>query len=93
MLTTDLQNPISGQCLGTFVGKVKWFDNKKGFGFIEYDANPNVDVFVHYSNINAEGYKKLAANQIVVFQCYQKLQMKANNGLYAKNVSVMLTQE
>ena len=36
-------------------GKVKWFNNEKGFGFIEY--NEKEDIFVHYSSILSEGYK------------------------------------
>ena len=47
------------------VGTVKWFNNVKGFGFITgEDGN---DVFVHYSSLNGDGYKKLREGQKVEF--------------------------
>jgi len=47
-------------------GKVKWFNNQKGYGFIEQsDGRP--DVFVHYSAIQEEGYKSLKEGQLVEF--------------------------
>ena len=46
-------------------GKVKWFNEQKGFGFIEQENGP--DVFVHYSAIKAEGFKTLAEGQAVEF--------------------------
>ena len=46
-------------------GTVKWFNAKKGYGFIS-DAEGN-DVFVHYSGLNMEGYKNLEENQKVEF--------------------------
>ena len=47
-------------------GKVKWFNNQKGFGFITTDAG--ADVFVHYSAIQADGYKSLEEGQAVEFE-------------------------
>jgi len=47
-------------------GKVKWFNNSKGYGFIARDDGP--DVFVHYSAIHAEGYKTLDEGTEVEFE-------------------------
>jgi CspA family cold shock protein len=46
-------------------GKVKWFDDKKGFGFIEQDGGG--DLFVHHSSIQGEGYKSLVEGDRVSF--------------------------
>ena len=46
-------------------GTVKWFSNEKGYGFIERDSGD--DVFVHFSNIQATGYRSLDAGQQVEF--------------------------
>lgn len=46
-------------------GKVKWFNNTKGYGFIDY-ANGE-DIFVHYSVIKQDGYKTLSEGQLVNF--------------------------
>jgi cold shock protein len=47
-------------------GKVKWFDNKRGFGFIAQEGGK--DVFVHYSSIQGKGYKTLAEGEPVNFE-------------------------
>jgi len=47
-------------------GKVKWFDNKKGFGFIAQDTGQ--DVFVHHTSILGEGYKTLNEGEAVSFE-------------------------
>jgi CspA family cold shock protein len=50
-------------------GIVKWFDNRKGYGFIEQEDGP--DVFVHHSGINATGFKSLNDGDSVSFEVEQ----------------------
>jgi cold shock protein len=60
-------------------GTVKWFNDEKGFGFIERDGAP--DVFVHYTAIQGGGFKKLEEGDRVTFDVEE-----GNKGPQAKNV-------
>ena len=51
--------------MSTTTGTVKWFNEAKGFGFIEQESGP--DVFVHFSNIEGDGFKTLSEGQRVEF--------------------------
>ncbi len=55
--------------MSTITGQVKWFNDSKGFGFIEQEGGP--DVFVHFSAIQADGFKSLAEGQKVQFTVTQ----------------------
>lgn len=61
-------------------GKVKWFNDSKGFGFIETDGGG--DVFVHHNDIQGEGYRSLAEGESVSFEVVQ-----GEKGPRAANVS------
>jgi len=60
-------------------GKVKWFNNSKGYGFISRDGG--ADVFVHHTAIQGEGYKSLEEGQAVEFEV-----VKGPKGEQAANV-------
>ncbi len=51
-------------------GKVKWFSNVKGFGFLQKEGEDK-DIFIHYSSIQGEGYKKLKDAEEVTFDIVQ----------------------
>jgi len=61
-------------------GTVKWFDSKKGYGFIEVEGSD--DIFVHFSAIQEEGYKSLKDGQKVQFEV-----QKDDQGERAQNVT------
>ncbi len=63
-------------------GTVKWFNDKKGYGFIT-DENGN-DVFVHFSGLNMEGFKTLSEGQTVDFDLTE-----GDKGAQATNVTVV----
>lgn len=62
-----------------FEGKVKWFDPKKGYGFIQRDEGD--DVFVHFSSIDGEGFRSLREGQKVTFEI-----VESDKGPQASNV-------
>jgi len=57
------------EAVAQYKGKVKWFNNAKGYGFIGRDDGP--DVFVHYSSIQLDGYKTLKEGDDVEFDIVQ----------------------
>lgn len=64
------------------IGKVKWFNNEKGYGFIEYKDEE--DIFVHYSAIDVDGYKTLSEGQYVEFTL-----VETSKGLQGINVKLI----
>ena len=62
------------------IGKVKWFNNAKGFGFI-VPEDGGEDIFAHYSTIQMEGYRSLKAGQEVTYEVQQ-----GSKGLHAENI-------
>lgn len=64
------------------IGRVKWFNNEKGYGFIEYKAEE--DIFVHYSAIEQDGYKTLSEGQLVEFDL-----VDTDKGFQAHNVKLV----
>ena len=60
-------------------GRVKWFDNRKGFGFVEHTTGE--DIFVHFSNIKGDGFKTLNDGELVTYEV-----VPGPKGLMALNV-------
>jgi len=69
-------------------GTVRWFSNVRGYGFIALD-NSDKDIFVHFSNIQMEGYKTLKENQRVEFEIGE-IEGKGANAL---NVVILQDEE
>ena len=67
-------------------GRVKWFNNEKGYGFIEFDDVQSEDIFVHYSAILSDGYKTLKEGDIVEFTLVETT--KGNQAINVKEVSL-----
>ena len=63
-------------------GKVKWFNDAKGYGFIEQESGS--DIFVHYTAISMDGFKTLAENQVVDYEV-----VEGSRGPQAANVTVI----
>jgi len=68
--------------MSTTTGTVKWFNDAKGFGFIEQESGP--DVFAHFSNITGDGHKSLVEGQKVEFTVTQ-----GQKGPQAENIVVV----
>lgn len=68
------------------ISKVKWFNDRKGFSFIEY--NEKEDIFAHYTEIKAQGYKTLSVGQEVSFNL-----INTNKGYQAHNIEVIKKYE
>ena len=64
------------------IGRVKWFNNAKGFGFIVCEGKE--DIFIHYSEIKVDGFKTLKENQLVKFEL-----IETGKGYQAKNVELV----
>jgi len=68
-------------------GKVKWFNTKKGYGFIRKEDSEK-DIFVHYTSIAGDGYKALQEGEDVQFEL-----VEGPKGLQAHNVSRMVREQ
>ena len=66
----------------TMIGRVKWFNNDKGYGFIDFKENE--DIFVHYSAIDIDGYKTLSEGQLVEYKL-----IETRKGYQAINVRLV----
>lgn len=66
----------------SLVGRVKWFNDEKGYGFIDFKENE--DIFVHYSAIDIDGYKSLTEGQLVEYRM-----IETSKGYQAINVRLV----
>jgi len=67
-------------------GTVKWFNPQKGFGLVV--NNDGADVFVHYSNIQCDGFRSLKTGQIVEYT-----EDRSDKGLYGKEIRIICSEE
>ena len=81
-LNNDIIKIIYVEGSNIMQGKVKWFNDEKGFGFIEYKEG--IDIFVHYSSIIEKGHKTLNEGDIVSYDI-----VETDKGYQAKNVSIL----
>jgi len=65
-------------------GKIKWFNNVRGIGFLTSDEYKGKDIFVHYGTIQMEGYRTVNANQTVRVQVAE-----GPKGLFAEKVELI----
>ena len=79
-----MQHNNKGKRINMETGTVKWFNDAKGFGFITPE-NGSEDVFAHFSQIQAEGFKSLQEGQQVIFEVSQGLK-----GMQATNIQMAL---
>lgn len=84
-MTTGKNSRIINTKIGSSMqeGKVKWFNNTKGFGFIVPNEGGE-DVFAHFSQIQMEGYKTLKTNQVVKFDL-----VDGEKGRQAQNIQLV----
>ncbi len=66
------------------VGRVKWFNSQRGFGFIVDENDVTEQFFVHFSSINMDGYKELKEDQKVEFTL-----VSTDKGIQATNVTII----
>lgn len=66
-------------------GTVKWFNNRKGYGFVVPDEQVEEDVFIHYSSIEMEGFKTLREGQKINFELAD-----GPKGLHATNITDLI---
>lgn len=67
------------------IGFVKWFDNRKGYGFISMDEND--DIFVHFSNVEMDGFKKMNIGDQVEFEIRESDKGKGPEALHVKVIA------
>jgi CspA family cold shock protein len=65
------------------MGKVKWFNSERGYGFILDENDDTVEYFVHYSSVEMKGFKKLVEDQVVSF-----VVENTERGIQAKEVRI-----